>query len=343
MNLMYLRVFPFLFLVSLSTGTSAYSAEKNSPALSLKATDKDDLFTNQKPVVCNYPIKNAACKNLCVEMKIQYDEMRDVNGQDVDPKHALTKPERFNANKIPQREILIPMKPYRNIDKNGSLSVAGQSSFEVGDTKPESCKWATIFVHGADPRKGNLGVTDNVFGGAFNRMKRLAIENNGLYYSPHVDVGSEGLAALVKHVRTKTCPKGKIILNCGSAGVAKCWDVVEDKDKEQDVSGLVLIGSGGGPTDWANSNAVKAKIPILFAQGEKDYPEEVKESAMKLHAFDPNYPVRFLLYGKGGHMTPLRMLDWREAMNCMLAQAPDVPTSGQRPAGSGGLEKPANK
>ncbi len=32
--------------------------------------------------------------------------------------------------------------------------------------------------------------------------------------------------------------------------------------------------------------------------------------------------MRFVLFKNYGHMTPLRVLDWRETMNCMLTQAP---------------------
>ncbi len=316
------------------------------PALPLAPTSRDAMFAHDKPIIiCNDPIKNAACAGLCTEMKISYDEMKHVNGRDIDPRRALAKPERYDNNGIKQRKLLINKtppyeatevpynEPNASPDINPQVSAPDPSTqlatYEVGNADGKDCKWATIWFHGAAPKKGDLGVTDNTFGAAFNRMKHLAHHNQGLYYSPFLeDFGPEdhaSMKALVKRIRAKTCPKGKIILNCGSAGTSVCWDLAADKEMAKEISGMVLIGSAGGPTeDLEKSEIVKRKVPIVFTHGEKDGPEHWRNLVLKLHKADPAYPIRFVLFQKGGHMTPLRMLDWRETMNCMLTQAPEA-------------------
>nr|AIA13634.1 Unknown Function [uncultured bacterium] len=282
-------------------------------------------------------------------MKLPYDEMKHINGRDENPKRGLAKPERYDRVGIAQRRILISKEPpYESVEVKAKEPNADPSlnplddvelqsngkllTYEVGNPDDKDCKWATIWLHGATPQRGDLGVIDNIFGGAFNRMKHLAQENHGLYYSPYLnDFGSEdkvAISALIKRIRTTTCPKGKIIVSCGSAGTSVCWDLASDKDIVKDISGLVLIGSAGGPNgNLKDTEAVKARIPILFAQGERDHPDYWKDLVSQLHRSDPDYPIRFVLYQSGGHMTPLRMLDWRETMNCMLTQAPEVSTS----------------
>jgi hypothetical protein len=304
------------------SGLSAYA----DLALPLAPTDKDKFFAGEEPVICNLPIKNPACAKICVEMKINYDGKKVIRDHDYDTKRFLAKPERIDTSGILARQIIVPVRTAKNIAKNAAISIDGISTHEIGNPNDKDCKWATIWVHGATPQKGELGVTDDIFGGAFNRMKRMAVANHGLYYSPSVEGqnGVAGLAALVKHIRIKTCRNGKIILNCGSAGVRSCWAAAEDKEVAKELGGMVLIGSGISYDYLKNHPAVESRVPILFAQGEDDGYDDLRDATLKMHEQDPNYPIRFLLYGKGGHMTPLRMLDWRQTMNCMLSQTEDV-------------------
>ncbi|KYG64690.1 hypothetical protein AZI86_10795 [Bdellovibrio bacteriovorus] len=335
----------------------------------LKASSKDELFAEEKPhVMCNYPLRTSNCADLCKSMKMPYDEMKHVNGRDIVPKRGLAKPERFDLNGLQQRKISIGLEaPYnvteikkasagaifsadteeqvREIYKDVKAPVVSVnedlaqpdestkalSTYEVGDVAAKSCKWATIWVHGATPWRGGLGMNDTIFGGAFNRMKHLAQDNEGLYYSPTIQNfgDTKGLAALIRHIRQKSCPNGKIILNCGSAGVSTCWQVANEEKITKELSGMVLIG-GGAPYDFQNSNVSKEKIPVLLAQGEKDYPDEVLELAEKVHKADPSYPFRTVVFKNGGHMTPLRMLDWRTTMNCMLSQTEEKTSTSAR-------------
>ena len=65
------------------------------------------------------------------------------------------------------------------------------------------------------------------------------------------------------------------------------------------------------------------RIPIFIGHGTKD--PIVNWVRMELFlkeilASSPDYPIRFRLFVSGYHGTPMRMVDWREVINWMLAQ-----------------------
>ncbi|MGZ3775750.1 MAG: hypothetical protein ACXVCY_18115 [Pseudobdellovibrionaceae bacterium] len=300
----------------------------------ISPTSRDRLFAAEKPIVCDIPIKGKSCKNICVKMKIPYDEEKDVNGRDINPKQGLpgeARAERLDNRPLVHKRIKIP---YRKIGSSETLDVGTN---EVGDSSPKDCKFATMWIHGAAFDKGDQGMNEKIFGGAFNRMQHLAADNGGMYYSPDIDDFSDadGLAAVVKYVRNKSCPNGKIIIACGSAGTRTCWKLAENSEVASKLGGLVFIASIAGPdVEITKSEIVKARVPIIIATGENDgCPKDHKNCGaykvwenlvLKLHESDHTYPVRSVVFKDGGHMTPLRMLDWRQTLNCMLEQSPEV-------------------
>ncbi len=341
------------FSVAAETRLSSAPITKNAPPINdppLATTKWDELF--KFPIEhskCQDFFKGPSCNKICAKMTYVYDDPRDFNGRDMKVPDGtpngtkwVAKPERLDMTPLPTQKIKIPYKA-KFLGKDSEFE-----TYEVGNPNDKDCKLATVWIHGAANEQGEQGMHDDSFGGAFNRMKHLAANNHGLYYSPFVDDfgDPEGMAALIHHIRTKSCPKGKIIVACGSAGNATCWALANHKKAASELGGLVFIASGFGGSDdeLAKTEAVKARVPLIFGQGEndgcsKEHPKcgaykPLEAFVDKLHESDKSYPVRFVLYENGGHMTPLRMLDWREAVNCMYSQTPAV-TPTQKLAGSG--------
>ncbi|PWU22270.1 MAG: hypothetical protein C5B49_01120 [Bdellovibrio sp.] len=343
--------FPLQKAIQISLLVSRLALGADIPPLA--KTERDAMFAMPHYTQCTDPIQNPSCRgpdgqDICTDMRIPFDKEKHLWGRDTDKVLFLAKPERYDMKGISQHKILLNLKPpyvakeiaYREPDANtGARKIEDPvpgtvSTYEIGNISDAGCKWATIWVHGADPGKGDLGIVNNNFGGAFNRMKHLAADNHGLYYSPSVyDFSNDdGIVALIKYIHSETCPRGKIIMNCGSAGAGICWRIANDKRVSDEISGMVVIG-GGVPDSLKDLEIVKRKVPILLTHGDKgdDGAEDSHQAVLDLHKSMPDYPVRFVLFENGVHMTPLRMLDWKETMNCMLAQAPDpVPPNGKQ-------------
>lgn len=277
-------------------------------------TQKDHMFSYEKPYhICNDPIKVAGCENQCSYMKIFYDEMKHVNGRDEIPV-VKALPERVDLTGIEKREVSI-------------YHAGGQMlTYEIGSVKDKDCKFSVVFVHGAAPQKGELGVNDDMFGGNFNRLKHLAADNNGLYYSPSINfdsTGEKGIKALLEHIQKKSCPNSKVVIACASAGSEVCWKLAQSDDAVKNLSGIMLVG-GADTLDYdvTKSKAFQNRIPIMILHGEKDGYSSHEEIYSKLIKADANYPARFVLFSKGGHGTPIRMIDWKDSLNCIFSQSP---------------------
>ena len=63
-------------------------------------------------------------------------------------------------------------------------------------------------------------------------------------------------------------------------------------------------------------------MPVFFAQGSRDtvFPLARQEAFFRsILARSKAYPARFVRFESGTHGTPIRMTDWRETLNWMLA------------------------
>ncbi|KQZ78338.1 phospholipase [Mesorhizobium sp. Root157] len=263
---------------------------------------KDDLFA--------YPALLSAEPNNVYRV-VDYRELRDINERDQVPER------RVRANYV--------TTGVRKVQQDLVLKTDAGTIHHVAVGRTESAKVITLYLHGQGGSR-KQGVDDFTFGGNFNRLKNLMAENDGLYLSPDfTDFGDKGateLASLIGHYAGRS-PGARIIVACGSMGGALCWKLAERKDTGAEIDGLVLLGSLWDEGFLASS-AFKRRVPVFFGQGSKDpvFPIEKQEAFFRsILARSKDYPTRFVRFETGTHGTPIRMADWRETLNWMLAQA----------------------
>lgn len=241
--------------------------------------------------------------------RIDYQEMRDINERDEIP-----------VKKAHDKYVdLAPLKDQREIVVRYGQNT--MEAYEIGN--PKDAKFAVIFLHGGGGDK-TLGVNDWSFGGNFNRLKNLAVQNQGVYYSPSVtfdEAGAKGVKAMINEIKSKS-PKAKVVVACGSAGADICWWLANDRESTEKLSGLVLLGGASAPDEIDKTPAFYQSLPIVIAHGIRDpvVPwQKMNEQFETLRKLKKNYPVSFLLFDSGNHGTPIRMIDWRETLNWIFA------------------------
>ena len=239
---------------------------------------------------------------------VDYRELRDINGRDEIP-------ERRVQGKYVQLSV-------RSVQKDLTLKTAAGAISHVAVGRTEGAQIITIYLHGQGGSR-RQGVDDFTFGGNFNRIKNLMWQNGGLYLSPDFsEFGAQGVAevsALLSHYAEKS-PGAKIIVACGSMGGAICWGLADDPAIAPRLSGLLLLGSFPSE-DFSRSAAFRRKVPLYLGQGSNDTVFAVAATEAfyrKLGA--ASYPVRMVRFETGTHGTPIRMTDWRETLNWMLAR-----------------------
>jgi pimeloyl-ACP methyl ester carboxylesterase len=243
---------------------------------------------------------------------VDYREARDINQRDQIPeRRALGRYVSTDVRKV-QRDLVL------------RTQVGDVRHFAVGTT--ENARYITVYLHGQGGSR-KQGVDDFSFGGNFNRIKNLMADNGGLYLSPDfLDFGETGatqVAALIRHYAEQS-PSAKIFVACGSMGGRICWLLARDKTVARSLSGLLLLGSHWDE-DFPYSAAFKRRVPVFFGHGSRDkvFPIESQEAFFRsLSAKSPGYPARFVRFETGSHGTPIRMSDWRDALNWMLARTP---------------------
>lgn len=238
-------------------------------------------------------------------IEVDYNEMRDVNGRDEVPvKKALD-----------ERVQLLEGHHEANIRVGGRPNI---DTFQAG--RAEGAEFAVIFVHGGGGDK-YLGFKDWSFGGNFNRLKNLAVQNDGVYYSPTVNLdgraGGSMIDALMTYIKIKS-PNAKIVVACGSAGASVCWRLAKDEESVQKLDGLILLGGAAGSGSLHETPFFAKAVPLIIAHGSRDGVKSwksFKKDFDRIKEKDPNYPVKFLLFNEGIHGTPIRMIDWRTELN----------------------------
>ena len=244
---------------------------------------------------------------------LPYDPLRDINKRDAMPvrkvkgKYVSRKPRRH------QQDLAIP--------GNGKLL----THFAVGRIEG-GAKMTVIFLHGRDGSR-HLGFDDDKFGGNFNRVKNLMFRNEGLYISADFEnfeeAGRKDIEALVAHYRPRTV--GKMVVACGSMGSFLCWRLMKNKTSNSMIDGFVIMGGFPDPDFLKTGNAKipSGKKPIYLAHGGIDYVykwQDHKRFYDQLRQKSPGYPIRLSVFDGGKHGTPVRMIDWRVALNWIAAQ-----------------------
>ena len=239
-------------------------------------------------------------------LKIDYDKMRDIHKRDQEPER-----------RVKGKYVSTGVRWYQDFE---TIDAGGRSVdvFAVG--KFRTARFAVIFVHGRGGDR-KLGANDYSFGGNFNRLKNLAHKYRGVYLAPSArDFGDRGVAdisALIGYVRT-AAPEARIVLSCASMGSFICWKIAEDADVSGKLAGMMILGGPANPA-FLKSPAHAARMPVFFSHGSDDsvYPW-TDQHALYKSLIREGYPTRFVLFDTGSHGTPIRMTDWREALNWIL-------------------------
>ncbi|MBB5701680.1 pimeloyl-ACP methyl ester carboxylesterase [Ochrobactrum daejeonense] len=240
---------------------------------------------------------------------IDYNEMRDINGRDAVPEKRV-------------KDAYVSMKA-RAYQKDVTFQTSAGRVKAMTAGKREGAAFIVIYLHG---RGGNRlqGMNDFTFGGNFNRVKNLAALNGGLYVTPDFrDFGATGeaqITGLIDALKASSS-NAPLILSCGSQGGALCWRVASNAKAGSELAGLILLGSLWDD-GFFKSPAFKRRVPVFFGHGSRDpvfaidkqegFYREIRKRA-------PGYPVQFRRFESGNHGTPIRMSDWREMLNWILA------------------------
>jgi len=238
-------------------------------------------------------------------VRAPYDPLRDINARDEVP---VRKVKTYYTSSRPARHQL---------DLSFKANGRDVTYFGVGALEGPS-NMTVIFVHGRDGSR-HLGFSDEKFGGNFNRVKSLMYYNGGIYLSTDItdfkEKGRQDVAALIKKYRAKT--KGPMVVACGSMGSHICWRLANVNSSARMIDGIVIMG--GFPNDQflqKRRNKSAPKIPVYIAHGGIDYVyswEDQKRFYQGLRK--AGNPVRYVVFDGGKHGTPVRMIDWRLALN----------------------------
>jgi hypothetical protein len=244
---------------------------------------------------------------------VDYDEMRDINGRDEVPERKAQR--KYVSLKTKRVEDHLTSKAGgRTLKYVGAGATKGRASMIV------------IYLHGQNGTRFQ-GADDWTFGGNFNRVKNMTVAAGGVYLSPDFSDfeggGTAEIKALMEDYAARS-PGAPIFVACGSYGGKLCWSLARDAEAAAKISGLILLGSLNDP-GFLKTAAMKKggrPIPIFIGHGSRDpiidwktqqaFFDSVRKKA-------PGYPIRFVLFQNGNHGTPIRMTDWRETLNWMLA------------------------
>lgn len=243
---------------------------------------------------------------------IHYDEMRDVNGRD----------------KVPARRAKSKYvsKLRSGWQRSETLSANGRTvNFMSAGTQSPKARLVVIYLHGRGGDR-KQGMNDWTFGGNFNRVKNLMARNGGRFVTVDVkdfkERGKQDVFALMRKQKAQS-PKAKIYLACGSMGGFVCWQLAKDEASLRYIDGMLLLGSMWDD-GFLGTSAIKTAalhIPVYIAHGTKDKTYGWKRQMaffLKIRKAAPAYPIKITLFEGGIHGTPIRMVDWRSALNWML-------------------------
>lgn len=240
---------------------------------------------------------------------VDYREARDIDARDEVPERRVKGSYVSLGVRRAQRDLAV------------ETPAGAIPHIAVGRT--EGASLITLYLHGQGGSR-HQGADDFSFGGNFNRIKNLMAAADGLYLSPDFsDFGATGaaeIAALIAHYAKKS-PSAPVFVACGSMGGALCWELARDAETAARLSGLLLLGSHWDD-GFFKTPAFERGTPVFFGHGSRDkvFPIERQEAFFReILDHSPDYPARFVRFETGTHGTPIRMTDWRETLNWMLA------------------------
>lgn len=287
------------FRLALAFGTFLFLAGATRAGSEALKPFKDELFSSQTVV------ETGDGGDFKV---IDYQEMRDINGRD----------------QIPERRAKSAYVSLgvRRQQVDETLDLGGRKLAVTRTGAAEGGRFTVIFIHGRGGDR-RLGANDFTFGGNFNRLKNLAVENGGTYYAPSVpSFDSDGVAAIADLIRFSSAQSsGKpVVLACASMGSFVCWGIARDAASVERLAGMAILGGATDPA-FIGSAAYRRKRPLFFTHGSRDSVYAADDQiALYRRLHGENYPTRFTLFQTGSHGTPVRMSDWREILNWILVR-----------------------
>jgi hypothetical protein len=191
----------------------------------------------------------------------------------------------------------------------------------VGDlSKP--AKMILVYVHGLGDDRSQ-GMHEKRFGGTFARLKRLAAENDAIYLSPGFSgfggVAEGQIAALITDYAGRS-PGAPVFVACISLGGNLCWRLAKNGGDASPIRGILVFGA---PVDRGFLKHLEpSPRHVYLGIGTKDaftswksadaFFRDVKTAA-------PDYPIKLTIFDAGEHATAIRLTDWVEVLNWMLA------------------------
>jgi len=237
---------------------------------------------------------------------VDYQELRDINQRD-----------QIAERRVKRAYLSLGV---RSVQVNETLDLGGRR-LDVARVGPDrGAAFTVLFIHGRGGDR-RLGANDFSFGGNFNRLKNLAVANGGTYYAPSIRsfdaAGVADISALIRFAAERSGGR-PVVLSCASMGSFICWGIAREEAAVLNLDGMMVMG---GPADpgFNKSAAYRARLPMFFSHGSRDsvYPAK-SQIAFYRSLRSKDYPTRFVLFETGSHGTPIRMTDWREALNWFL-------------------------
>ncbi len=298
---LFLAVLPVLSACQTSDALSSAANEatgRRTPAGPLPEF-KDALFAYRKPL----EVRDGGSY-----LVVPYDELKDINQRDEMP-----------VRKVHSRYIRrLPASAERDFtyaSGENELGVLGAGKLDA------AARLTVVYLHGRDGNR-KWGFDDERFGGNFNRLKNLVAAAGGAYLSPDFSgFEARGAADIAALIAARAGKIGPVILACGSLGTKICWALADDAGIRKNLAGIVVLG--GFPDRnflrAAYSGAVKP-VPVYIAHGSRDPVYAVEAMEDFYNALNvKSYPVRMTVFDTGNHGTPVRMVDWRSAINWLLS------------------------
>ncbi|HEV7251652.1 MAG TPA: alpha/beta hydrolase [Mesorhizobium sp.] len=243
---------------------------------------------------------------------VDYSEARDIDARDEVPERRV------------RREYVSLGVRSQQRDLRPTGTAGGVRHVAVGRDKGASL--ILLYLHGQGGSR-RQGVDDFTFGGNFNRVKNLVAGAGGLYLSPDFsdfgETGAAEIAALIDFYAGRS-PGAPVVVACGSAGGGLCWELAKSPEAAAKLDGLLLLGSFWDE-GFLGSPAFRSRVPVFFGHGSRDkvFPLEKQAGFFRsILKAAPDYPARFAAFEGGTHGTPIRMTDWRDALNWMLQAKP---------------------
>lgn len=280
------------------SGVSILLILAGSAHASLLASFKDELFSY--PAVLSTSDKDR-------HLTVDYQSARDINQRDEIPER-----------RVQGRYIDLSVRRFQKQSK--TRTTAGNVDY-IRLGKTDDARFIVLYLHGQGGNKSQ-GMNDFTFGGNFNRIKNLSYRNAGLYltldFSDFGSAGEREVASLIATYSSRS-PKARVYVACGSMGGALCWRLADNADIAPRLGGLMLMGSHWDEK-FMSSRAFRKNVPVFFGHGSNDrvFSIDRQESFFRrILSRNPSYPVRFVRFETGSHGTPIRMMDWRDALNWM--------------------------